>query len=350
MKFVDEVTIRVQAGNGGAGCVSFRREKYIPRGGPNGGDGGDGGGVYLVADERINTLVDFQAQRRFKASHGTGGMGKDRTGAGGDDLSIPVPCGTRVYAKETGEMLGDLASNGDRLLVAAGGEGGKGNARFKSSTNRAPRQSTPGTPGESRDLKLELTLLADVGLLGMPNAGKSTLIRAVSAARPKIADYPFTTLYPNLGVVSINAHRSFVMADIPGLIEGAAEGAGLGIRFLKHLRRTRLLLHLLDVAPMGEIIDPIADARAIIDELRKFSAELAAKERWLILNKSDLLPAEQAVSTREKIVQNLDWTGRVYLVSALTGAGTRELINDVMARIEELDQIDARAQATGRQL
>ena len=350
MKFVDEVTIRVQAGNGGAGCVSFRREKYVPRGGPNGGDGGDGGSVYLVADESINTLVDFQAQRRFKAGHGTGGMGKDRTGAGGDDLGVPVPCGTRVYAEETGELLGDLTSNGDRLLVAAGGEGGKGNARFKSSINRAPRKSTPGTPGERRDLKLELTLLADVGLLGMPNAGKSTLIRAVSAARPKIADYPFTTLYPNLGVVSIEAHRSFVMADIPGLIEGAAEGAGLGIRFLKHLRRTRLLLHLVDMAPMGEITDPIADARAIIDELQKFSAELAAKERWLILNKSDLLPADQAASTREKILRELGWTGRVYLVSALTGAGTRELINDVMARIEELNQMDAKAEASGQQL
>ena len=348
MKFVDEVTIRVQAGNGGAGCVSFRREKYVPRGGPDGGDGGNGGGVYLVADGSINTLVDFQAQRRFKAGHGTGGMGKDRTGRGGDSLSIPVPCGTRVYAEETGEMLGDLTRNDDKLLVAAGGAGGKGNARFKSSTNRAPRQSTPGTPGEGRDLKLELTLLADVGLLGMPNAGKSTLIRAVSAARPKIADYPFTTLYPNLGVVSIEAHRSFVMADIPGLIEGAAEGAGLGIRFLKHLRRTRLLLHLVDLLPMTELSDPVADARAITDELQKFSTELAAKERWLVLNKSDLLPAEQAESTRERIVQELSWTGRVYLVSALTGAGTRDLINDVMSRIEELDRVNDRAEASGQ--
>jgi len=348
MKFVDEVTIRVQAGNGGAGCASFRREKYVPRGGPDGGDGGNGGGVYLVADGSINTLVDFQAQRRFKAGHGTGGMGKDRTGRGGDDLSIQVPCGTRVYAEETGEMLGDLTRNDDKLLVAAGGVGGKGNARFKSSTNRAPRQSTPGTPGEGRDLRLELTLLADVGLLGMPNAGKSTLIRAVSAARPKIADYPFTTLYPNLGVVSIEAHRSFVMADIPGLIEGAAEGAGLGIRFLKHLRRTRLLLHLVDLLPMTELSDPVADARAITDELQKFSTELAAKERWLVLNKSDLLPAEQAESTRERIVQELSWTGRVYLVSALTGAGTRDLINDVMSRIEELDRVNDRAEASGQ--
>ncbi len=337
MKFVDEVTIRVQAGNGGAGCVSFRREKYVPRGGPDGGDGGHGGSVYLVADESINTLVDFQAQRRFRAGHGTGGMGKDRTGKGADSLSVPVPCGTRVYAEETGELLGDLTRHAEKLLVAAGGEGGKGNARFKSSTNRAPRQSTPGVPGENRDLKLELTLLADVGLLGMPNAGKSTLIRAVSAARPKIADYPFTTLYPNLGVVSIEAHRSFVMADIPGLIEGAAEGAGLGIRFLKHLRRTRLLLHLLDLAPLGEQSDPVSDARAIIEELQKFSAELAEKERWLVLNKTDLLTVEAAASARDAIVQELGWTGSVYLVSAQTGAGTRELMNDMMSRIEELD-------------
>jgi GTP-binding protein len=350
MKFVDEVTIRVQAGNGGSGCVSFRREKFVPRGGPNGGDGGNGGSVYLVADSSINTLVDFQVRRRFKAGHGAGGMGKDRTGGGGDSLSIPVPCGTRVYAEETGEMLGDLTRDGERLLVAAGGEGGKGNARFKSSTNRAPRKSTPGVPGEGRDLRLELALLADVGLLGMPNAGKSTLIRAVSAARPKIADYPFTTLYPNLGVVSLQEHRSFVMADIPGLIEGAAEGAGLGIRFLKHLRRTRLLLHLVDLAPLAEEGDPVADARAITHELQKFSAELAAKERWLILNKSDLLTAEQAELARDRIVRGLDWTGRVYRVSALTGAGTRELTKDVMSRIEELNKANNRADAPGRKL
>lgn len=343
MKFVDEALIRVQAGNGGAGCVSFRREKYIPRGGPDGGDGGDGGSIFLVADDSINTLVDFQAQRRFRAGHGTGGMGKDRTGGGGGGLSIAVPCGTRVYAEETGELLGDLTRDGETLLVAAGGEGGKGNARFKSSTNRAPRQSTPGTPGESRKLRLELSLLADVGLLGVPNAGKSTLIRAVSAARPKIADYPFTTLYPNLGVVSIEAHRSFVMADIPGLIEGAAEGAGLGIRFLKHLRRTRLLLHLVDIAPLDDVSDPVADARAIVDELEKFSAELAQKERWLILNKSDLLSAEDAAACRDSIPRELDWNGRVYLISAISGAGTRELVTDVMSRIEELQRADSDA-------
>ncbi|MDH3977690.1 MAG: GTPase ObgE [Gammaproteobacteria bacterium] len=338
MKFVDEAVIKVQAGNGGPGCVSFRREKYIPRGGPNGGDGGDGGSVFLVADESINTLVDFQTRGRFRAGHGIGGMGKDRTGAGGDDTEVPVPCGTRVYAKETGELMGDLIGHGDRLLVAVGGEGGKGNTRFKTSTNRAPRQATPGTPGESRLLRLELTLLADVGLLGMPNAGKSTLIRSVSAARPKVADYPFTTLYPNLGVVSVDSHRSFVMADIPGLIEGAAEGAGLGIRFLKHLRRTRLLLHLVDVAPLDEASDPVVEAQKIITELGRFSADLAAKERWLVLNKVDLLTPEQVEAVRLRLIEALNWEGPVYLVSALAGKGTRELTGDMMTRIEKLNR------------
>jgi GTP-binding protein len=336
MKFVDEVTIRVQAGNGGAGCVSFRREKYIPRGGPDGGDGGDGGSVYLVADEGINTLADFQVRRRFKAEHGVGGAGKDRTGAGGASADVPVPCGTRIIVEETGELIGDLANHGDRLLVAAGGEGGKGNARFKTSVNRAPRKATQGTPGENRDLQLELTLLADVGLLGMPNAGKSTLIRAVSAARPKVADYPFTTLYPNLGVVSISSHRSFVMADIPGLIEGAADGVGLGVRFLKHLRRTRLLLHLLDIAPLETGHDPVEDARDIIKELEAFSSELATKERWLVLNKTDLMPAAEANEARERIVSALAWTGPVYLISAISGHGTQQLAADVMSRIEVL--------------
>lgn len=336
MKFVDEATIRVQAGNGGAGCASFRREKYIPRGGPDGGDGGHGGSVYLVADEGINTLADFQVRRRFKASHGVGGAGKDRTGAGGSSLDVQVPCGTRVIVEETGELLGDLANHGEKLLVAAGGEGGKGNIRFKSSVNRAPRQSTPGTPGESRMLQLELTLLADVGLLGMPNAGKSTLIRAVSAARPKVADYPFTTLYPNLGVVSIGPHRSFVMADIPGLIEGAAEGIGLGVRFLKHLRRTRVLLHLLDIAPLETGHDPVIDAQSIVKELEAFSPELAVKERWLVLNKSDLMPETEANATRERIVRSLEWTGPVYLISAISGAGTQSLVGDLMSRLENL--------------
>jgi GTP-binding protein len=336
MKFVDEVTIRVQAGNGGAGCVSFRREKYIPRGGPDGGDGGHGGSVFLVADAGINTLADFQVQRRFKAGHGVGGAGKDRTGAGVSSLDVQVPCGTRVIVEETGELLGDLANHGDKLLVAAGGEGGKGNARFKSSVNRAPRKSTPGTPGESRTLQLELTLLADVGLLGMPNAGKSTLIRAVSAARPRVADYPFTTLYPNLGVVSISPHRSFVMADIPGLIEGAADGVGLGVRFLKHLRRTRVLLHLLDIAPIETDHDPVIDAQSIVKELESFSPDLAAKERWLVLNKSDLMLETEANAIRERIVRSLEWQGPVYLISAMSGAGTQTLVADLMSRLETL--------------
>jgi GTP-binding protein len=336
MKFVDEATIKVQAGNGGAGCVSFRREKYIPRGGPDGGDGGDGGSVYLIADDGINTLADFQVQRRFKASHGVGGAGKDRTGGGGPSLDVPVPRGTRIIVEETGELLGDLANHGDKLLVAAGGEGGKGNARFKSSVNRAPRKSTPGTPGESRTLQLELTLLADVGLLGMPNAGKSTLIRAVSAARPRVADYPFTTLYPNLGVVSISPHRSFVMADIPGLIEGAADGVGLGVRFLKHLRRTRVLLHLLDIAPIETDHDPVIDAQSIVKELESFSPDLAAKERWLVLNKSDLMLETEANAIRERIVRSLEWQGPVYLISAMSGAGTQTLVADLMSRLETL--------------
>jgi len=336
MKFVDEVTIKVQAGNGGPGCSSFRREKYIPRGGPDGGDGGRGGSVWLVADESINTLADFQTKRRFRAGHGVGGSGKDRTGAGGEDIEVSVPCGTRVFADETGELMGDLTGHDERLIVAVGGEGGKGNTRFKSSTNRAPRQSTPGTPGESRDLRLELTMLADVGLLGMPNAGKSTLIRSVSAARPKVADYPFTTLYPNLGVVAVEAHRSFVMADIPGLIEGAADGAGLGIRFLKHLSRTRLLLHLVDVAPLDGETDPVEEARKIVAELERFSPELASRERWIVLNKTDLLGAAEVDALRTRIVEELDWQGPLYLISALAKQGTRQLAGDIMTRLEEM--------------
>ncbi len=338
MKFVDEAIIQVVAGNGGPGCVSFRREKYIPRGGPDGGDGGDGGNVWLVGDEGINTLADFQARRKFRAASGAGGAGKDRTGARGADIEIPVPCGTRVVAADTGEFMGEVVADAERLLVAAGGQGGKGNTRFKSSTNRAPRKATPGTPGESRSLKLELKVLADVGLLGLPNAGKSTLIRQVSAARPKVADYPFTTLYPNLGVVAPEPHRSFVMADIPGLIEGAADGAGLGIRFLKHLRRTRILLHLVDVAPAGEDADPVGDCRAIVAELERFSPELAAKERWLVLNKVDLLPAADVAALRARIVDALEWRARVYEISALTGAGTRRLVGDLMTRLEALDR------------
>lgn len=340
MKFVDEVTIKVQAGNGGPGCASFRREKFIPRGGPDGGDGGRGGSVWLVADENINTLADFQTKRRFRAGHGVGGAGKDRTGAGGGDIEVLVPCGTRVIADETGELMGDLTGHAERLVVAVGGEGGKGNTRFKSSTNRAPRQSTPGTPGETRDLHLELTVLADVGLLGLPNAGKSTLIRSVSAARPKVADYPFTTLYPNLGVVAVEAHRSFVMADIPGLIEGAADGAGLGIRFLKHLGRTRLLLHLVDVAPLDGNTNPVEEARKIIAELERFSPELATRERWIVLNKIDLLDDAGVDLLRARIVEELDWQGPLYLISALAGQGTRQLAGDIMTRLEELNQPD----------
>ncbi len=342
MKFVDEARIQVIAGNGGPGCVSFRREKYIPRGGPDGGDGGHGGSVYLVADENLNTLVDFRVRGRFAAGHGIGGAGKDRTGAGGDDLVVAVPPGTRVVAEDTAELIGDLQSVGERLLVAAGGEGGRGNVRFKSSVNRAPRQSTPGTPGERRWLRLELSVLADVGLLGAPNAGKSTLISALSAARPKVADYPFTTLYPNLGVVAVDGQRSFVMADIPGLIEGAAEGAGLGTRFLKHLSRTRLLLHVIDMAPLGGEEDTVAIARGLARELETFSPALAARERWLVLNKMDLLPADEQARRRTELVDGLAWSGPVHVISALTGKGTRSLAAAVMSRLEAL-QLDRSA-------
>jgi GTP-binding protein len=337
MKFVDEATVKVQAGHGGAGAVSFRREKFIPLGGPDGGNGGDGGSVWFVAREGINTLADFRVQRRFRAPDGERGGAKDCTGAGGADVEVPVPCGTRVFEADTGELMGDLTAAGERLLVAAGGRGGRGNTTYKSSTNRAPRQSTPGAPGEARSLQLELTLLADVGLLGKPNAGKSTLIRAVSAARPRVADYPFTTLYPNLGVVSAGEFRSFVMADIPGLIEGAAEGAGLGIRFLRHLERTRLLLHLVDAAPApGTDGDPVEDALAIIQELGKFSPALAAKERWLVLNKTDLLTPEEVADVERRLTEALHWEGPVYRVSALRAEGTRPLMGDVMTRLEEL--------------
>ncbi|MDP6437444.1 MAG: GTPase ObgE [Gammaproteobacteria bacterium] len=343
MKFVDEVTVRVQAGNGGDGCSSFRREKYIPRGGPDGGDGGDGGNVYLVAKAGINTLADFRVARRFKAGNGQPGMGKNRTGRSGEDLYIEVPQGTRVTESETNEVLGEVVEHDEALLVAAAGHGGKGNARFKSSVNQAPRKFTPGTPGEKRVLQLELTVLADVGLLGFPNAGKSTLIRAVSAAQPKVADYPFTTLYPNLGVVAVEAHRSFVMADIPGLIEGAAEGAGLGTRFLKHLNRTSLLLHIVDLAPPPGTEDPVTAAHAIVSELERFSPELAARERWLILNKIDLLGEGDGDSAGigDEVVTALGWEGPVYRISALNKEGTRELVGDIMTRLEERQDKDS---------
>jgi len=335
MKFVDEATITVEAGNGGNGCVSFRREKYIPKGGPDGGDGGDGGSVWLVADPGLNTLVDFRYTRRFKAERGTDGMGRNRTGKSGDDLEIPVPVGTVVHDVDTGEQLGDLTASGQRLKVAQGGFHGIGNTRYKSSTNQAPRQFKPGTPGETRQLLLELKLLADVGLLGLPNAGKSTLIHAVSAARPKVADYPFTTLYPNLGVVRIEAHQSFVIADIPGLIEGAAEGAGLGVRFLKHLARTRLLLHLVDLAP-PDGSDPVTAVESIAAELARFSPDLAARERWLVLNKADLLAEDEREARSADIVAHLGWQGPVFTISAAQRDGTDGLVKQVMARLDAL--------------
>jgi GTP-binding protein len=331
MKFIDEATIEVIAGDGGDGCVSFRREKYIPFGGPDGGDGGDGGSIWLEAAANINTLVDFRHKRKFRAQRGENGKGRNRTGKSGEDLVVDVPVGTMVHEEDTGELIGDLIRAGQRLLVARGGFHGLGNARFKSSTNRAPRQSKPGTAGERRRLHLELKLLADVGLLGLPNAGKSTLIRAVSSARPKVADYPFTTLYPNLGVVSVSAHRSFVMADVPGLIEGAAEGTGLGIQFLKHLARTRLLLHLVDTGPAG---DPVADVTTILTELEKYSPELAQRERWLVLNKTDLLPPAERRERCREIVAALGWEGLVFEISALNGEGTRELVSAIMTFLE----------------
>jgi GTP-binding protein len=323
--------------------MSFRREKFIPFGGPDGGDGGLGGTVFLRAQAGINTLADFRYQRTFKAPSGEAGTSNDCTGRGGEDLYVTVPVGTTVIDEDTQEQLGDLLNDGDTVLVARGGKGGWGNARFKSSTNRAPRKSMPGLPGENRTLRLEMRVIADVGLLGLPNAGKSTLIRAVSAARPKVADYPFTTLHPNLGVISVGMNRSFVMADIPGLIEGAADGAGLGIRFLKHLQRTRVLLHLVDVLPPDPEADPVKDARSIVAELKKFSKELWARERWLILNKLDLLPEEEGEKLCRDIVRRLRFKGPVYRISAATGAGTRELCESIMTRIEEIDSDAAEA-------
>lgn len=334
MKFVDEVSIFVKAGDGGNGMMSFRREKFIEKGGPNGGDGGDGGSVYMEANENLNTLVDYRYTRRFEAQRGEKGGSTDCTGAKGEDLILPVPVGTTVIDAGTQEIIGDLTRPGQRLLVAQGGWHGLGNTRFKSSTNRAPRQTTPGKPGEARDLKLELKVLADVGLLGLPNAGKSTFIRAVSAAKPKVADYPFTTLVPNLGVVSVERYKSFVVADIPGLIEGAAEGAGLGIRFLKHLARTRLLLHLVDMAPLDES-DPAEAAETILRELEKFSPALTERERWLVLNKADQLLDEEREERLRAVVERLDWQGPVYVVSALEREGTEALCQDIMRYLDE---------------
>ena len=340
MKFVDEATIDVKAGDGGNGAVSFRREKYIPLGGPDGGDGGDGGSVWMVADTGLNTLADFRYERRFKAQRGENGRGRNCTGKAGEDCIIRVPVGTLVYEEDTEELMGDLVEDAQRLLVARGGFHGLGNLRYKSSTNRAPRESKPGTPGEHRALRLELKLLADIGLLGKPNAGKSTLIRAISAAKPKVADYPFTTLYPNLGVVRVEAHRSFVVADIPGLIEGAAEGAGLGVQFLKHLSRTGLLLHLVDVAPLDGS-DPVEDVKAIAHELEKFSAELGERERWLVLNKIDMVPEDERKALCQDLVERLDWQGPVFEISALAKQGTRELVFAIMDVIETRRQAAA---------
>src|SRR3990167_7807675 len=337
MKFVDEAAIRVEAGDGGNGCLSFRREKYIEYGGPNGGNGGAGGSVVLQADSNLNTLVDYRYERLHRADRGEGGAGSNCTGASGNDLVLLVPVGTTVIDEDTDEVLGDLLADGNQLVVAKGGRGGLGNSCFKSSTNRSPRQTTPGTPGETRNLRLELKVLADVGLLGMPNAGKSTLIRAVSAARPKVADYPFTTLVPNLGVVKVDKLRSFVMADIPGLIEGAAEGAGLGIRFLKHLARCRILLHVVDIAPWDED-DPVDAVDAIVGELHLFSPAMAERTRWLVLNKIDLLLEDEAEERCQQIIDGLEWDGPVFRISAANGVGTEELAFAIMNYLEELNE------------
>lgn len=336
MKFVDEVAIYVKAGDGGNGCMSFRREKFIEFGGPNGGDGGDGGSVFMEADHNLNTLLDYRYTRRFLAQRGENGRGADCTGAKGEDLIMKVPVGTTVIDADTQEIIGDLTENGQRLLVAQGGWHGLGNTRFKSSTNRAPRQTSNGTPGEARNLKLELKVLADVGLLGLPNAGKSTFIRSVSAAKPKVADYPFTTLAPNLGVVKVGSFKNFVIADIPGLIEGAAEGAGLGTRFLKHLTRTRLLLHIVDLAPVDQG-NPADAAEIIVREISEFSPSLAERDRWLVLNKIDQLLDDEREERKQAVIERLDWQGPVFMVSALDKEGTKELTQAIMRYLDERD-------------
>ena len=322
MKFVDEAVITVSAGTGGNGCVSFRREKFIPLGGPDGGDGGDGGSVWVEADENLNTLIDFRHQRQFRAQRGENGMGQQKYGKAGEDVTIRVPIGTEIINVATDEIIGDLTEHGQRLKVAQGGDGGRGNVHFKSSVNRAPRRVTGGSPGEERDIRMELKLLADVGLLGFPNAGKSTFVRAVSAATPKVADYPFTTLYPNLGVVSVEAYRSFVIADIPGIIEGAAEGAGLGALFLRHVQRTRVLLHLVDMAPFEEAMSPAEQVRAIENELRKYDPGMLEKPRWLVMNKGDLLSDEERAERAATIVKELDWKEPWFIASAISREGT----------------------------
>lgn len=333
MKFVDEATIRVEAGHGGRGCLSFRREKFIPRGGPDGGDGGDGGSVYLEGLSDLTTLVNFRFQRQFKAENGQPGMGKNCTGKAGDDLIIQVPVGTLIYDDETNELIGDVATHGERILVAQGGFHGLGNTRYKSSVNRAPRQTSPGSLGDKRTLRLELRVLADVGLLGLPNAGKSTLIRAVSSAKPKVADYPFTTLHPELGVVRVGTYKSFVIADIPGLIEGASEGAGLGHQFLKHLSRTSILLHVIDIAPIDQT-DPVKAAQIILNELKAYDEALLEKPRWLVLNKIDCLQHPEELSTWvEKIKMALNWTQPIFTISAIKKEGTEQLCYALMDAI-----------------
>lgn len=348
MKFVDEAIIHVQAGKGGNGCLSFRREKYIEKGGPDGGDGGDGGSVFMIADNDLNTLVDYRYQRRYQAENGEPGRGRNCTGAKGEDIVLKVPVGTTIVDEDTNEVIGDMTKVGQKIKVAQGGFHGLGNTRYKSSVNRAPRQTSPGSEGEGRNLRLELKVIADVGLLGMPNAGKSTFIRSVSQARPKVADYPFTTLVPNLGVVRVDQHRGFVVADIPGLIEGAAEGAGLGIRFLKHLARCRILLHLVDVAPYDGT-DPVENAKAIIRELEMFSETLANRDRWLVLNKIDLLPEDQRELVCKHIIEELNWTGPVFQTSAIASQGTEMLCGRIMDFIEEKAEVEKASEDAARE-
>ena len=334
MKFVDEAFIDIAAGDGGNGCASFRHEKYKEFGGPDGGDGGRGGHVFALADPSLNTLVDFRYARRHEARRGQHGMGSDMFGAAGDDITLKMPVGTQIRDAETGELLYELLTPGERIMIAKGGDGGFGNLRFKSAINRAPRQKTPGWPGEKKSLKLELKVLADVGLLGQPNAGKSTFIAAVSNARPKIADYPFTTLHPNLGVVRVGPEQSFVVADIPGLIEGASEGAGLGHQFLRHLQRTRLLLHVVDIAPFDDAVDPVAQARAIVAELKKYDPDLHAKPRWLVLNKLDMVPAQERAARVKDFVRRLRWKGPVFEISALTREGCEPLVRRIYEHVK----------------
>lgn len=363
MKFIDEAKIEVIAGKGGNGATSFRREKFVPRGGPDGGDGGRGGSVFAMADENINTLVEYRFVKRYQAKNGEKGHGSDRYGAGAEDITLRMPVGTLIRDLDTDEVIADLTKHGQTVCLAKGGKGGLGNIHFKSSVNRAPKQSTPGEEGEARSLQLELQVLADVGLLGMPNAGKSTLIRSVSAARPKVADYPFTTLHPNLGVVRLDENNSFVMADIPGLIEGAAEGAGLGHRFLKHLSRTGLLLHVIDLAPFDEETNPAAEALAIVEELKKYDDTLYNKPRWLVLNKLDMLDTEEAEQRIAAFLEAIDWhyptpddrfefdleTPRLFKISALTHQGTQELVQQINQYLTEKKRLQEQENETNKQ-